>query len=78
MLGMLNKSKLANQMAPIRQMVNTVKSAGNPQMMLQQMMMQNPQVQVLIQQNGGDAQKAFYSLANQMGIDPDEILSIFK
>lgn len=37
-----------------------------------------PQAVQLVQQNGGDAQKAFYSLANQMGVDPQQILDVFK
>lgn len=54
-----------------------VRSAGDPQAMLQQVMGQNPQysqVMNYINQNGGDAQKAFYNLAGQMGVDPEQII----
>lgn len=47
-------------------------------MMLNQMFAGNPnyqQAQQLIQQNGGDAKAAFYNLAQQMGVDPEQILS---
>ena len=47
-------------------------------MMLNQMFANNPnyaQAQQLIQQSGGDAKKAFYDLAQQMGVDPEQILS---
>lgn len=81
MLGLLNQSRLANQIQPIKQALGMVKASGNPQMMLQQMLSQNPQfkqVQELIQQSGGDPQKAFYSLAEKMGVNPDEVLSALK
>lgn len=81
MLGMLNRNMLTGQMAPIKNMVNMARAAGNPQIMIQKMLQSNPQyaqVQKLIADNGGDAQKAFYSLANQMGVDPNEILNALK
>lgn len=65
----------------VRQMVNMVKSARNPQAMLNQLMQNNPnyrQVTELINQNGGDAKKAFYALAEQQGIDPNEILDMLR
>ena len=46
-------------------MMSTIKSAQNPQMMLNNMMMQNPQykqVMDYINQNGGDAKTAFYQI----------------
>ena len=45
---------------------------------MQQLFANNPnyaQAQQLIQQSGGDAKKAFYDLAQQMGVDPEQILS---
>ena len=42
---------------------------------------QNPQYQQilnLLRENGGDPQRAFYALANQMGINPNDILSMLK
>ena len=66
-------------MQKVRSTVQMMK--GNPQALLSQLGQNNPNMQKvnqLIQQNGGDAQKAFYSLANQMGVDPNEILSMLK
>ena len=74
-LQALNNPMIQN-MKGIAQMIK-----GNPQAMMNHMMRNNPNMQraiQLIQQNGGDAQKAFYSLANQMGVDPNDILSLFK
>lgn len=84
MMAILNSGKLSNlaQMAaPIKQTMNMVRAAGNPQMMMMQMLGNNPQyaqAQKLIQESGGDAQKAFYSLANQMGVDPNEVINALK
>ena len=84
MLGALSQSRLSGlmgQIGPIKQAMNMVRSSGNPQMMMQQMLGNNPQyaqVQKLISENGGDAQKAFYSLANQMGIDPQSVIDALK
>jgi len=54
-----------------------VRNAGNPALMLESVLQNNPQYQQamsLDQQNGGDAKAAFYKLARQKGIDPNEIL----
>lgn len=61
--------------------INMIKSAGNPQQMLQSMVNSNPQIQQVmnyINQNGGDPKSAFYKLANEKGIDPDSILNQLK
>ena len=65
----------------IRQMIGMLKSSGNPQAMLMQMMQNNPNVKQaleIVQQYGGDAEKAFYALAEQKGINPQEILDLLK
>ena len=62
----------------IRNMMNTVKNAGNPQAMLMNMAQNNPKIKQamdVINQSGGDPQKAFYALAEQKGVNPEDILS---
>ena len=64
-----------------KQMIGMLKGVQNPQAMLNQMMSNNPQmkqVMDVINQYGGDAKKAFYTLAEQKGIDPNEILNMMK
>ena len=81
MLSQLNQNKFANQIQPIKQAMNMLKMSANPQLILNQLMQNNPaysQVQQLIQQNGGDPKAAFYNLCNQMGVDPNEILNALK
>ena len=55
--------------------------AQNPIAALNQMAMQNPNVKQamdFVNQNGGDAKKAFYALAEQNGVNPNDILSMLK
>ena len=81
---MLSQNRLAGmaaQIAPIKNAMNMVRSAGNPQMMLQQLLGNNPQyaqIMNIIQQNGGDARTAFYRTAEQMGVNADDILNALK
>lgn len=49
--------------------------------MLQQMMSNNPQyaqIQKMISASGGDPKAAFYKLAEEKGIDPNEIINALK
>ena len=65
----------------IKNMMNLVRSAGNPQAMLQSLIQSNPQMQQvmsLINQAGGDPKAAFYQLAQDKGIDPDQILAMLR
>lgn len=62
----------------INQMMNFYKTAKNPQDTLNRMMQNNPmmkQAMDYVNANGGDAKAAFYKLASEKGIDPNEILS---
>lgn len=68
-------------MSKIKEMVNLIKSSKDPQSMIQSMINQNPQmkqVMDLVNQNGGDAKKAFYDMAKQKGVNPDDVLNMFK
>lgn len=65
------------QVNQIKQMMNLIKSSRNPQVVLNQMVMSNPQLKQAmdyVQNNGGDAKKAFYTLAKEKGVNPDDIL----
>ena len=80
-LQQLNRNAINPQLSQIKSMMQTVRSAGNPNAMMQQLLSRNPQyarVMNLVQQSGGDARTAFYKLAEQSGVDPDEILSLLK
>lgn len=68
----------ANTLGQVKQMIQTIKASGNPQMMVNQMLSRNPQINQLINQYGGDPKTAFYKYAEANGIDPDEILNMMK
>ena len=59
------------------QTVQMIRSIGNPQMMIQQMP-QYKQVMDYVKENGGDPKTAFYKMAEQMGINPDDIINQLK
>ena len=80
-LQQLQKTSLPGNLGQIKNMMNMVRSAGNPQAMLAQMMQNNPQmrqVMDVVNQYGGDPQKAFYAIAQQRGVNPDEILNMLR
>ena len=85
MLDQINSQRSNNQpqlnpqvIQNVKNMMNQIKLAQNPQMMLNQMMMNNPQfasVINLINQGGGNPETVFYNLAKQKGVDPNCILN---
>ena len=65
----------------IRNVMNTIRSARNPQAALMGMMgnsKQFQQVKSIIDKHGGDPMKAFREMAEENGLDPDEILSMIS
>ena len=61
--------------------VQAIKTAQNPNLMLQQLARTNPNVanaMNLIMQYGGDPQKAFYEEARKKGIDPNQIIGMLR
>ena len=59
-------------------MINMIQAANNPTAAVNQMAMNDPRMQQVMQvinQNGGDAKTAFYNLARQRGVNPEDILN---
>ena len=68
-------------MQSLKQMIGMVNSSQNPMAALNQLMAGNPQMKQatdIASKYGGDYKTAFYETAKQMGVDPDEILSMFR
>lgn len=63
---------------PIKELYNKFINSANPNYIIQQMLTQNPEVNTLLQQANGDPRQAFYNLAQQRGINPNDILGMFK
>lgn len=80
-LQQLGKSNIMQMIQPAKQIMNMVRTAQNPQAMLQQIASNNPnmaKVMEVVQQYGGDSMKAFQETAKQMGIDPNNIMNMLK
>lgn len=63
------------------QMLGMANSMRNPNTFMTNMLKSNPQyTQAVnyINQNGGDPKQAFYKLAQEKGVDPEEFLKQFK
>ena len=58
-------------------MLRMMNAAKNPMAFLQNQFSQTQigQAMDLVKQNGGDAKAAFYNLAKQRGVNPEDILS---
>lgn len=74
MLEMLGQ----NQMTPIKNLLNQLKAIRNPNAFMQNLIAQNPQLKNVmdyVNANGGNPKDAFYKMAEEKGVNPDEILS---
>ena len=72
---------MTQALGPIKQMIGMIKTAQNPQAMINQLMMTNPQmkqVMEIVRQHGGDPMAAFRAEAQARGVDPDEIMNMLK
>ena len=76
LLGMANPV-----MQTVGQMIEMVKMAKDPQAAITQMAQSDDrmkQVMEVVNQNGGDAKAAFYNMAKQKGVNPDDIINQVK
>lgn len=62
----------------IKDMISKVKMISNPQVAIQQMANQNPQLKAVLQASNGNYEKAFKDMARQMNVNPDEIIGMLK
>ena len=63
---------------PNLQMINLLRSSKNPNALMQTLAQQNPamrNVMSLVNKHNGDAKAAFYALAKEKGVNPDEVIS---
>lgn len=80
-LQQLGKSNMSQLAQPVRQMMSLVRSAQNPQAVLNQLIMSNPQMKTvmdIVQKHGGDPMAAFRAEAQAAGFNPDEIMGMLK
>ena len=80
-LQQLGRSNMAQLAQPVRQMMSMVRTAQNPQAMLNQLIMNNPQlkqVMDIVQKHGGDPMVALRKETEAAGISMDEIIRMLK
>ena len=80
-LQQLSRNNMSSLLQPVRQMMNMVRTAQNPQLALNQLIMNNPQmkqVMNIVQKHGGDPMTAFRAEAEAHGINPQEIMDMMK
>lgn len=78
---LLQLAKNNPRIQQIKQMMNTVQMAQNPQLALNQMAMQNPQIKQamdIVNQNGGDVNKAIRTVAEQNGFSMQDVMELLK
>ena len=71
----------SQNLGKIKELMNTIKAAQNPQTAMQVLINKNPQLRQaveLVNQNGGNAEETFYKLAKERGINPEDILSMLR
>lgn len=73
LISMLNNNMASNS-------ASSLTSISNPMAMLNQLAVNNPQLQEVVQalRNGSNPQSLFYSLCQQRGINPNAILDTLK
>ena len=65
------------QMQQIKNLMRTVQMSANPQLALQQIINQNPNLKNILNlanSNGVNLQQLFYTMAQQKGADPQQVL----
>ena len=80
-LQQLGRNSMMQIAQPVRQMMTAVRTAQNPQLALNQLIMNNPQmkqVMDIVQKHGGDPMQAFRAEAEARGVDPDEIMGMLR
>lgn len=83
MLNQLNSSpsQTTPDLTQVKEMARMVGNSKNPDAMIQYLMASNPQFKDamnFVRQNGGSLKDAFYALAKQRGVNPDEIICLLK
>ena len=80
-LSGVGQNQIMQNVAQLKRTMQMVKSLSNPKEMVNQMLRNNPragEINKLIQDNGGDIEKAFRSKAKEMGVDPETIIKALK
>ena len=75
------RTQLPNNLSNIKQMMNMIRGVQNPSQFLTNLAQQNPQMKnvlSLVQNSSMSPKDLFYKLAQQKGVDPNEILKALQ
>lgn len=78
---MMNQPLNPQALQQLKQVMNTIQMAQNPQFALNQFLMNNPQlsnIMNLVKSGGGNLQQVFFNLAKQKGVDPQYVLNMLQ
>ena len=81
MNSLYQQPNISPQLPQQNNIINMIKNSGNPGQLFKTMAKSNPQVQQImqmIQQTNQTPKQLFYQTAQQRGIDPNQILNMFK
>jgi len=65
----------------IKNMMSMVQMSANPQIALQNIVNQNPNLQNILNlanSNGANLQQVFYNMAKQKGVNPEDIINALR
>lgn len=78
-LAMLNQRNIPQNLGRIKDMMNLVRNANNPQAMINQIASENPQMKQIMDMVGtGDPKQVFLNVCKSKGINPDDVFSMMK
>ena len=73
--------QLQPQNSLLKQTYNMLRNSNNPMQLIQNMAKRNPRVQQimnLVNMSGKSPKDLFYQMAQQQGVDPNQILNMFR
>lgn len=77
---MLNQRNIPQNLGKVKDMMNLVRNAHNPQAMVMQLASKNPQMKQIMDMVGtnGDPRQIFMNACKSKGVNPEDILSMMK
>ena len=73
--------QMSQSIQQIKNMMSMVQMSANPQMALQNIVNQNPNLQNILNlanSNGTNLQQVFYNMAKQKGVNPEDIINALR
>lgn len=78
---MTQNNQVQQPYAQMKQMMNALRTSKNPHQLFLNMLGNNPQLKQtiqMIQQSGKSPKDLFYQMAQQKGVDPNQIINLLQ